>query len=156
MTTYKDNKNGSYALYTNGVHDEVTNSNEWKESASVTNRDLLNGTRYQAWFNHELDCITYSHLPVDKPQWTDDDNTIVSGIAKHQPIHTCPNCFGVSLDSPENRKKCPQCNYSEFEELEPSKQTEEHTGLSVGYYDVVIPANSHTNPEHNQPNDVCS
>jgi len=30
----------------------------------------------------------------------------------------------------------------------------EHTGLSVGYYDVVIPANSHTNHEHNQPNDV--
>ena len=32
--------------------------------------------------------------------------------------------------------------------------TEEHTGSSVGYYDVVIPANSHTNPEHNQPKPI--
>ena len=32
--------------------------------------------------------------------------------------------------------------------------SEEHTGLSVSYYDVVIKAGTHTNPDHNQPHDI--
>ena len=30
----------------------------------------------------------------------------------------------------------------------------EHTGLSVSYYDIIIPANSHSNPEHNEPKPI--
>ena len=67
---------------------------------------------------------------------------------------TCLNCTKTPVN-PENNL-CLECQPAIYDIKTPAPvpTSIEHTGLSVSYYDVVIKAGEHTNPEHNQLNDV--
>lgn len=121
MTTYKKNDNGMYALYTSDDYNEVNNSNEWKESASVTNLHLHGGD-YNEWFNHELGCITYA-LGVGKPVKV--ESHISDTFAYFNPTNNVPE--------PATMEDA----HAIAGDTKPNKYTRTVKGVQVDVYDVL-------------------
>ena len=91
-----------------------------------------------------LGCLNCTKTPVNP------ENNL---CLECQPKETKLDLSGNHLCMTCGQRGLHNCDYIETKPT-PEPTSIEHTGLSVSYYDVVIKAGEHTNPEHNQPNDV--
>lgn len=95
-------------------------------------------------FISTLGCLNCTKTPVNP------ENNL---CLECQPKETKLDLSGNHLCMTCGQRGLHNCDYIETKPT-PEPTSIEHTGLSVSYYDVVIKAGEHTNPEHNQPNDV--
>ena len=97
----------------------------WNEAPEFTTHALV-GDESTEWFQNIWDNKWY-HYKDDDWKRVHIPTGVIANMVRHP--------FTI-LDSLPTKKPEPAT-------------TEEHTGLSVSYYDVVIKAGTHTNPEHN-------
>ena len=164
MYVYKKGNNG-YAMYLEvgeGVDLKKIKPESWRESASVTNSDIL-GSNFQFLRPCNTESI-YKPIAVapltplnDDQLWLMqmiqewDHKSLFAVIDDANNYYFCVN----TAHTPANYITKKQWLAHQENKPQPIVfDKPEHTGLSVGYYDVVIPANSHTNPEHNQPEPI--
>lgn len=139
----KSSMRNDYALYLEidniSEISKLNGEEKWKHSASILNTDLNDGY------------IAYAVADIVNGKVYVGYHNITACPPIVAPLTTTCNVCTIRYD--ETLDLCPQCHSAQSNDITSTKEPE-HTGLSVGYYDVVIPANSHTNPEHNQPQPI--